>query len=174
MLKRLDQAAKWRNLIRKMAQKKSVGLYRAAASTAAKSLPSKTGKPVGGFYGKGAAEVVPVIREGLPVASFYHVQECLGVTIEELAGAIGIPSRTLARRKQEGRLQKYESERLYRVSRLFEKAAAVFEGEQPARDWFHAPQKALGGRTPLEFADTEPGAREVENLLGRIEHGVFA
>jgi len=32
----------------------------------------------------------------------------------------------------------------------------------------------LAGRTALEFARTEPGARLVEDLLGRIEEGVFS
>jgi putative toxin-antitoxin system antitoxin component (TIGR02293 family) len=40
--------------------------------------------------------------------------------------------------------------------------------------WLKSPQKALGGKTPLEYSDTEPGAREVEDLLGRLEHGVFS
>jgi uncharacterized protein (DUF2384 family) len=39
---------------------------------------------------------------------------------------------------------------------------------------FEKIQKGLGGKTPLEYADTEPGAREVEDLLGRLEHGVFS
>jgi putative toxin-antitoxin system antitoxin component (TIGR02293 family) len=43
-----------------------------------------------------------------------------------------------------------------------------------AREWFKAPNRALGNTTPFEYADTEPGAREVEDVLGRIEHGVFA
>jgi len=32
----------------------------------------------------------------------------------------------------------------------------------------------LGGETPLEYAETEVGAREVEDLLGRIEYGVYS
>ncbi len=50
----------------------------------------------------------------------------------------------------------------------------VFESDEAAREWFRSPQPALGGSTPLAFADVEPGAREVERLLGRIEQGVFS
>jgi uncharacterized protein (DUF2384 family) len=32
----------------------------------------------------------------------------------------------------------------------------------------------LGDVAPLEMAATETGAREVENLIGRLEHGVFS
>jgi putative toxin-antitoxin system antitoxin component (TIGR02293 family) len=72
-----------------------------------------------------------------------------------------------------GRLQKEESERVVRLQRLFDKALDVFEDRAAAQSWFNSPQLALGRKTPLDYADTELGAREVENLLSRIEHGVF-
>jgi uncharacterized protein (DUF2384 family) len=36
------------------------------------------------------------------------------------------------------------------------------------------PQPGLGNVAPIEFAKTELGAREVENLLGRIEYSVYS
>jgi putative toxin-antitoxin system antitoxin component (TIGR02293 family) len=51
----------------------------------------------------------------------------------------------------------------------------LFEGDVPAAmTWLTTPRKALGGRPPLSYARTEPGAREVENLIGRLEHGIFS
>ena len=67
-----------------------------------------------------------------------------------------------------------ESERVLRIGALFDRAVVVFGDEDQARQWLKSSQRALGGRTPLEYADTEPGAREVEDLLGRLEYGVFA
>ena len=127
-----------------------------------------------GAYALPPANTIAILRKGFAAEAFDRVQTRLGVTADKLADVVGIALRTLMRRKQEGRLQMHESERLLRVSRLFDKAVDVFEGEDAARVWFRTPQKALGGSTPLDFAETEIGAREVENLLGRIEHGVFA
>ena len=45
---------------------------------------------------------------------------------------------------------------------------------QHARTWLAAPQHGLGGAIPLDYARTEVGAREVEDLLGRIEYGVYS
>jgi uncharacterized protein (DUF2384 family) len=39
--------------------------------------------------------------------------------------------------------------------------------------WLRSPNRALGGESPLALSKTEVGAREVENLIGRLEHGVF-
>jgi putative toxin-antitoxin system antitoxin component (TIGR02293 family) len=58
--------------------------------------------------------------------------------------------------------------------RLYKRAEEVFENESQARQWFNRHPKSLGDKTPLGFAETEPGAREVEALLERIEHGVFS
>jgi putative toxin-antitoxin system antitoxin component (TIGR02293 family) len=53
-------------------------------------------------------------------------------------------------------------------------AAEVLEGEDNARRWLTSPQHGLAGATPLDYATTEAGAREVEDLLGRIEFGVYS
>ena len=114
------------------------------------------------------------IRRGLPVETFYQLQENLGVGTPQLAKVIGIPIRTLQRRKDEGRLTKEESDRLDRVRKLMHQATEVFESETDARTWLTRPQIALAGFVPLDLADTGAGIREVENLLGRIDYGVYA
>ena len=71
-------------------------------------------------------------------------------------------------------MTQHESERLLRLALVFEKAVELFEGNaDAARDWLKAPNKALAGESPLTIVETEIGAREVEDLIGRLEHGVF-
>ena len=66
-----------------------------------------------------------------------------------------------------------ESERIYRIARLYDRAVEVFGDKKMGRKWLKEPVWALGDIPPLEFAETELGAQEVDDLLGRIEHGVF-
>jgi putative toxin-antitoxin system antitoxin component (TIGR02293 family) len=92
-----------------------------------------------------------------------------------LAKVLQLPPRTLARRKSGGVLTSAESERLLRLARLFEQAVTVFEGDAPAAGkWLQEPVLGLGNRTPLQLAETEIGARAVEDLLGRLEYGVYS
>ena len=64
--------------------------------------------------------------------------------------------------------------RLVSVSRLLAQTFELFEGNAEAGlHWFQSPNRALGGLSPIEAAATETGTREVENLIGRLEHGVF-
>ena len=59
--------------------------------------------------------------------------------------------------------------------RVFDRALELFEGDSRAAErWLSSPKAALGGAVPSELAKTEAGAREVEALIGRIEHGVFS
>lgn len=119
-------------------------------------------------------QVIKVIEEGLPASTFTQIRDDLGLTDKELARIIRVPKSTLATRKKKGRFSFEESERLYRVQRLLTKAVDVFGAIEPARKWLVEKAYGLGDISPLEFAKTEIGAREVENLLGRIEYGVFS
>ena len=73
-----------------------------------------------------------------------------------------ITLRTLHRRKEQGRLEPEESDRLLRLSRVFGRALELFEGDAPAaREWLARPHKtALGGERPMNLAeDRRRGAR---------------
>lgn len=116
--------------------------------------------------------VVAAIREGLPSDAFDWLQQELELTVRELADVVHIARRTVSRRKKEGQLKPDESERVLRLIRLYQQAATVLGSPDEARAWMQEPNFALGDATPLHFADTEPGARRVEQLLGQIEHGI--
>lgn len=117
---------------------------------------------------------VATVRDGLAISEFYAMQQLLGVTEERLAGFLGMSRATLHRRKKSGHLDRSESDRLVRYVRLTSRASAVFGGDVGARSWLVAPAIAFEGESPMDYADTEVGAREVEALLGRIENGVFS
>lgn len=121
-----------------------------------------------------AAEAAGLVRRGLPATRFDALRTFLGVAAAELAEVVGIAPSTLSRRRKRGTLDRDESERLLRVARLTAHAVDVLDGVENARRWLTQPARALGGEAPLRFTDTEPGAREVERLLVRLDHGVFS
>jgi len=115
------------------------------------------------------------LRKGFAYRAFEHLRRNSTLSAERVMALIGVPRRTLSRRKRDGRFLPDESDRLLRVSRLFGLALQLFEGDQAAAtDWLETAQPALGGMAPLDLAGTEAGAREVERLMARLEHGVFS
>ncbi len=115
------------------------------------------------------------VEEGLSFGELERLRQNMGLSMDEMAELVQIRPRTLDRRKKEGRLHPEESDRLLRASRVFGRAIALFEGDvEGALGWLSTPQRALGGAVPLEMVRIEIGAREVEGLIGRLEHGVFS
>ena len=120
------------------------------------------------------AKLLEAVEAGLPVEELEVLRTGLDLPMEKLALRLGISKATLHRRKRAGRLAPEESDRVLRFARLTGRATEVLEGRENARRWLSSPQAGLGGAVPLDYAETEIGAREVEDLLGRIEYGVYS
>ena len=119
-------------------------------------------------------EVMNLLSRGLRFESVERFLENSRFSTEDFAALVAIPARTLARRKEQGRLDPAESDRLLRVTRVFARALDLFEGDaDAAHRWFGTPARALGGQRPKTLARTDLGSREVENLIDRLEHGVL-
>jgi putative toxin-antitoxin system antitoxin component (TIGR02293 family) len=114
------------------------------------------------------------LRHGFPYAAFEAVSKALELNAATLAQLVGVASRTLARRKASKVLSPIESDRLYRIARVTLQATDVFGSQQTARRWLHQENQALGGDSPVSQLDTEIGERQVEELLDRIDYGVFS
>ena len=117
---------------------------------------------------------VSIIRRGISSAAVDVLAKTVRVTQAELASALGIPVRTLVRRKKEGLLNSDESAKLIRLARVILRAEEVFDALDTAVDWLKSPNASLSGATPLSLLDTDIGAENVLDTLGRIEHGIFA
>jgi putative toxin-antitoxin system antitoxin component (TIGR02293 family) len=115
-----------------------------------------------------------VIREGIPVRAFRHAVAELGGSESAVATAIGIPRTTLHRRKATGRLGFAESERVVRLGVIAALGKQVFGSTAAAGRWLGRPNRALGGRIPLELLRTDVGGRQVEAVLGRALFGGYS
>ena len=141
------------------------------SGSAPTNLPGRTL----GLKVESSGELIRQVGQGFSFHSMRVLESRSGIALPEIASVIGLPARTLARRKASGRLTPDESEKLLRLSSVFELAVELFEGRQPdALKWLTTPKKVLENETPLSYSRTELGAREVENLIGRLEHGIYS
>jgi len=128
------------------------------------------GKRVLGRAVANDSDLREAIREGFPHAVLEELMRASGLTLKELAEALDLSVRSLQRRRR-GRLARFESDRLYRMARLLALARESLGDGARASRWLKRSNRALGGVAPVTAIDTELGARQVENLLGRIAHG---
>jgi putative toxin-antitoxin system antitoxin component (TIGR02293 family) len=119
-------------------------------------------------------DLITAVRRGLRVSTLDAVLEELDIPRTKALPALRVARRTLARRKRTGRLLPEESERVYRLAKVLARAESVLGDRTKARHWMNNPNRALGGVTPLSQLETEAGADEVMNVLGRIEYGVYS
>ena len=132
------------------------------------------GKSVLHTLPRSALDWISLVRQGISANAVDAAVRVMEIGQAELARALDIPERTLARRKKEGVLSRDESGKLVRLARVVERAVEVFEDGHAALDWLKSPNASLEGASPLSLLDTDLGAVAVFNTLGRIEHGVFA
>ncbi|MGA2186197.1 MAG: antitoxin Xre/MbcA/ParS toxin-binding domain-containing protein [Bryobacteraceae bacterium] len=117
------------------------------------------------------ADLRTAIREGFPTEVVESVMDSAGLTLKDLSRSLNLSPRSLQRRGHQGRLARHESDRVYRLARMVALARHYIGDKDRASRWLKRPNRALGGSAPLELMDTEPGARAVENVLGRIAYG---
>lgn len=143
--------------------------------TGVKTSPVATGARTLGIEPGDAAQVVRLVQAGFKFSRLSRLQKATDLSWERIARFTAIPQRTITRRQKEGRLQSDESDRVLRASRIFDLATDLFAGDGIAAcQWLETPQLGLGGAPPIEYASTDAGAREVENLIIRLRHGVFS
>ena len=120
------------------------------------------------------SSVVARVRAGLPYAAIEALATRFSISHEAVCRLLHIPPRTLARRKKEGRLRADESDRLLRLGRVAARTEEVLGTAEKAASWLKKPNRALGGAVPLAQLDTDIGAHQVEEILGRVEHGLYS
>jgi putative toxin-antitoxin system antitoxin component (TIGR02293 family) len=116
-----------------------------------------------------------LVREGLPAEALFLLAKRLDLRQAEISAKIGIPPRTLTRRMQRhAKLTAAESDRTVRMAQVYANAVDTLGSEDKATQWLKTPNRALRGTRPLDQLDTDPGVREVEDILGRIAYGVYS
>ena len=142
---------------------------------AAHSIPDLLGgEPVLGRSATQGGGLAELVRAGLPAQSLFLLAKRLDLGKGEISEKIGIPQRTFTRRlARHARLTAAESDRTMRLAQVYTAAVETLGDEEKAAQWLKTPNRALRGGRPLDQLDTDPGVREVEDVLGRIAYGVY-
>jgi putative toxin-antitoxin system antitoxin component (TIGR02293 family) len=146
--------------------------------TAAVVVPVATGRlyeRMGELIGRpisGEGDLVHLTIKGLPVVAVDRLVKVLGID-----AALVAPDTTLRRRNRDGQpLSADESERTLRLARITSLAENLFGNAERAHDWLRKPAAYLPDAmpiAPISLAATDAGARMIESLLLKVEHGLF-
>ena len=121
------------------------------------------------------AQLMTLIREGLPADILPSIAAELSMDRSAVAKVVGISGRTLSRRlASRSRLSAEESDRMVRLARVLALANDTLGDRAKASRWLQTPNRALQGSTPFELLDTDAGVQSVETILGRIAYGIYS
>ncbi|MEQ1857095.1 MAG: antitoxin Xre/MbcA/ParS toxin-binding domain-containing protein [Longimicrobiales bacterium] len=123
---------------------------------------------------EGREAVRQVVEQGLPVDLVRQLQDelvRLGVPRPSKYVEVIASRAARARRKK---LTPQEGERLVRVAGTLARAFEVWGDEEDAAEFLTAPHPGLEGDTPIDRARSEIGARQVEDLLLKLDLGLPA
>ncbi|MGH8771056.1 MAG: type II RES/Xre toxin-antitoxin system antitoxin [Pyrinomonadaceae bacterium] len=163
----------------------SVSRHR-SESTAALSAPIETSfKQTANLLGGRQAlkkviasklDVHEVIVKGIPGVSLKHmVDNVKTIDTADVLRAVGISVRTIQRRMESPQkpLSQEQSGRAWKFAEVLVKATEVFGSQAEAEKWLVSPAMALDQRRPIDLLSSPTGVEMVEQLLGRIEYGVY-
>ncbi|WP_433975594.1 type II RES/Xre toxin-antitoxin system antitoxin [Tunturiibacter lichenicola] len=147
----------------------------------ARFVPSATHMPasrIGKALGLKSMEtpsLMQTVQSGLSWNAVRKFLDITGLSQQDLAKYLAIPDRTFARRRETGTFDSRESEQVLRLAEISQAALDLFDGDTAAtRTWLTSPVRGLGNARPIDFAQSEFGAREVRDLIGRLVDGVFS
>jgi putative toxin-antitoxin system antitoxin component (TIGR02293 family) len=122
-----------------------------------------------------SSDLAKATRAGLSVDSLDTLAEELSIQRLAVARLLGISERTLTRRAtSSGRLTAAESDRVVRLARILALAKETLGSMEKASRWLQTRNRALEGDRPIDRLDTDIGVRSVEQILGRIEYGLYS
>src|SRR5271156_1032753 len=122
-----------------------------------------------------SSDLARATRAGLSVDSLDKLAQELSTQRVAIAKLLGISERTLTRRAtSNGRLTAAESDRVVRLARVLALAKETLGNMERASRWLQTANRALEGDRPIDRLDTDIGVRSVEQVLGRIEYGLYS
>jgi len=142
----------------------------------AKEISAVLGGPkVLGQTVKDSLAMSNLIIQGLPVKAAMVLKQRLNIPVESYFAAIGISKKQFERYTEDDHLPIKIGDQVFRLAKIYKLAMEVFEDNSTsAITWLREPQPGLSNEPPLSLLRTEVGAREVEELLYRIEYGMLA
>lgn len=118
-------------------------------------------------------DLVDLARTGIETKYLREIQEMSSLTDKELSDILPISQRQLSRYAADHKLNKEITSHLIQLVDLFQKGFQLF-GQHKFKQWIRTKNKVLNNNTPVELMDTSIGIEMIEDVIGRIEHGVYS
>ncbi len=119
-------------------------------------------------------KVIRHAREGIKMGYLLQLGDLMGLTQMEISKILHVSLRTLQRYNAEFILDSDASSKVIQLGMLYHRGLDVLGDQSGFSSWLKSPMSSLEGKSPLDYLDTPFGFQLINQILGRIEHGIFA
>ncbi|MEM7296742.1 MAG: antitoxin Xre/MbcA/ParS toxin-binding domain-containing protein [Bacteroidota bacterium] len=112
--------------------------------------------------------------EGISKSDFLVIVANTGLNLTEFSALLPVSRRTIEKAKDKDLLSPAVSDRVLQVASLYEHGGLILGDNATFKEWLDSPLISLGGKKPIEFINNDTGISMINDLLGRIEHGVYS
>lgn len=113
-------------------------------------------------------------EKGIPKLSVENLAGVLDITIADMAGLLSVSYKTLGRKKRTDILDELSSSMSIEIANTVAKGISVFEDRDKFNRWLQKENRALKGKKPFELLNTPTGIKLVNQILVRMEEGVYS
>lgn len=113
-------------------------------------------------------------NEGITKADFLAIVAMTGLNLTEFSALLPVSKRTIEKVKDQDLLSPVVSDRVLQIASLYRHGEDILGDVSAFKEWLQSPIIALGGKKPIEFMNNDTGISIVNDLLGRIAHGVYS
>lgn len=118
-------------------------------------------------------DLIAIARKGIQTKYIESIQKFTSLSDKELSAILPISQRQLFRYPANHKLNKEITSHLIQIIELFDKGYKLF-GKEKFKTWIRTSNKVLDENKPIDIMDTSIGIEMIEDVIGRIEHGVYS
>ena len=120
-------------------------------------------------------DYIKLSNTGITKASIHTLADHIGISRKYISEDIlGLSVKTMERKEDNEKLNRKISSHALEIAKLVQHAYTVFRNEEKLKRWLNRENRALNNMKPVELLDTLSGLILVDDVLGRIEEGVYA
>ena len=120
-------------------------------------------------------DYIKLSNGGITKASINTLADYLGISRKYISENIfDVSVKTMERKEDKEKLNRKISSHALEIAKLVQHAYTVFRDEEKVKRWLNRENRALNNMKPVELLDTLSGLILVDDVLGRIEEGVYA
>lgn len=119
-------------------------------------------------------ELNKLLENGLPVSAIDSFSKMMGIPMTEIAPMLNLSYKTLTRKKRTETFDPAISSLVYEIVATYARAIDIFGDTEKVSQWFGRANRALANQRPIELLKTMTGINLVNQILGRIEEGVYS